>query len=144
MMTISPQHLRSLTTLICKRISRNCKCAVFNSWYLKSSGENVNILAPYFDLLNHSDEAKTTFYQSNGYLCLDTGNMYEKDEEVFLNYGEHCPYTLMAKYYFFPDVSPENKLPVLLPRKTSLPLLLPTGEKRLELLQSSGVSISGM
>ena len=123
--------------------TRNCKCTSFSSWYLKSSGSNVNILAPIFDLLNHSDDAKTAFYQSDGFLCLDTMAGYAKDEEVFLNYGEHCPHTLLAKYGFWSDVSPKNVLPVLLPRKMTLPLLLEGGEERLELLQSMDVLISG-
>ncbi len=123
--------------------TRNCKCTAFSSWYLKSSGSNVNILAPIFDLLNHSDDAKTTFYQSDGFLCLDTTVGYGKDEEVFLNYGEHCPFALFAKYGFWPDESPKNILPILLPRKLTLPLLLEEGEKRLELLQSMDVLVSG-
>ena len=68
---------------------------------------------------------------------------YAKDEEVFLNFGEHCPHTLLAKYGFWSDVSPKNVLPVLLPRKMTLPLLLEGGEERLELLQSMDVLISG-
>ena len=123
--------------------TRNCKCTAFSSWYLKSSGSNVNILAPIFDLLNHSDDAKTTFYQSDGFLCLDTTVGYARDQEVFLNYGEHCPFTLLAKYGFWPDESPKNVLPILLPRNLTLPLLLQGGEERLEVLQSMNILISG-
>ena len=123
--------------------TRNCKCTAFSSWYLKSSGSNINLLAPIFDLLNHSDDAKTTFYQSDGFLCLDTTVGYAQNEEVFLNYGEHCPFALLAKYDFWPDESPKNILPIVIPRKLTVPLLLEEGEKRLELLQSMDVLVSG-
>ena len=63
---------------------RNCKCTIFETWFLKGKSEHINLLAPYFDLLNHGDEAQTTFYVHDGHLCLDTNNHYDIGDEVCL------------------------------------------------------------
>jgi hypothetical protein len=123
--------------------TRNCKVTQFNSLFLKSCAENVNILAPYFDLLNHSDDAETCFYTSNGYLCVDVNYSIRSGEEVFLNYGEHCPYSLLAKYGFWPDKSKKNIIPILLPRKLARSVLLPQNSARLRLLQKAGIMVTG-
>lgn len=123
--------------------TRNCKVNIFESFYLKSRAKTVNILAPYFDLLNHSDEADTVFYVQDGYLCLDVNYAVTKGNEVFLNYGEHCPYTLLAKYGFWPDESVRNQLPIFLPRNLARSMLLPAAQTRLKLLQRVGIMATG-
>ena len=123
--------------------TRNCKVTLFTSWYLKSCAKNINLLVPYFDLLNHSDEAKTLFYIKDEMLCLELNYPRKKGDEVFLNYGERCPHKLLAKYGFWPDESPSNVLTILLPRKLVKSILITENQSKLILLQRVGISISG-
>lgn len=64
-------------------------------------------LAPFLDMFNHSDNAKTKVEVSNGNYILLIENKYRKYEEIFINYGTHNNFKLLTDYGFF---SPKNEI----------------------------------
>lgn len=58
-------------------------------------------LAPFLDMFNHSSNAKTKVevLENNYSLLID--NQFKKYEEIFINYGTHNNFKLMADYGFF-------------------------------------------
>ncbi|KAL1131464.1 hypothetical protein AAG570_011081 [Ranatra chinensis] len=79
-----------------------------NDHTIKLCDDNSLALAPYLDMLNHSDDAKVQAYllEQDGTYCLRTLVGYRKYEEVFIHYGSHSNLKLYLEYGF---VLPENK-----------------------------------
>ncbi|GAB0092613.1 SET domain-containing protein [Sergentomyia squamirostris] len=69
------------------------------------SNEPNMALAPFLDLINHSNDAKTTcslFRRGSGYFySLRTSSGFKRGEQIFINYGQHCNMKLLIEYGFF-------------------------------------------
>ncbi|GFR61317.1 SET domain containing 4 [Elysia marginata] len=70
--------------------------------------EESNVaLAPFLDLLNHTDSAKMTAYVNKKCDCYEilTGDVFNKYDQVFISYGAHDNSKLLINYGF---VLPKN------------------------------------
>lgn len=78
-------------------------CPKFNAQnYIMLSDENNLALAPYIDLFNHSYTAdvKTCVIESEGVYQIETAVAFEKNSQVFINYGPLSNDRLFMDYGF--------------------------------------------
>ncbi|XP_055701127.1 SET domain-containing protein 4 [Phlebotomus papatasi] len=73
------------------------------------SNEPNMALAPFLDLINHSDSTKTLCSLAKRgpgfFYTLKTSTKFDKGQQIFINYGPHCNMKLLIEYGFF---LPEN------------------------------------